>query len=228
MILAIDTASTLCAACVWDTDASRELGRCVEDIGKGHAERLMGIIDAALAAAGKTYSDITAIAVSVGPGSFTGIRVGVSAARGLALALNVPAYGVTTLSAIAEAAWQKFPDRRVIAAIDAKRDELYVQDYAPDGSLTAGPVIVLHADAAQLDAQPSPILAGSGAGILAAALGIDSCDMVDIDATTADIAIYARLAAAGRVANSPPSPLYLRGPDARPQGSFALPRKAGG
>ena len=124
MILAIDTASTLCAACVWNTDAGRELGRCVEDIGKGHAERLMGVIDIALAQAGITYADITAIAVSVGPGSFTGIRVGVSAARGLALALNVPAHGVTTLSAIAETARQEFPDRRIVAAIDAKLAKL--------------------------------------------------------------------------------------------------------
>lgn len=228
MILAIDTASTLCAACVWDATAGRELGRRVEDIGKGHAERLMGIIDAALADAGKTYSDITAIAVSVGPGSFTGIRVGVSAARGLALALNVPAYGITTLSAIAETAREKFPDRRIIAAIDAKRDELYVEDHTPDGTLAAGPMIVPHAEAGRLTRDPSPILAGSGASIIAAALGIDDGDIVEAEATTADVAIYARLAAAGRIANSPPSPLYLRGPDAKPQGSFALPRKAGG
>ena len=228
MILAIDTASTLCAACVWDADAGRELGRCVEDIGKGHAERLMGVIDAALAQAGIAYADITAIAVSVGPGSFTGIRVGVSAARGLALALNVPAHGVTTLSAIAETARQEFPDRRIVAAIDAKRDELYVEDHAPDGELKAGPMIVPHVEAGALQRDPSPVLAGSGGGILAAALGVDSRDIAEPDATTADIAVYARLAAVGRIANSPPSPLYLRGPDAKPQGSFALPRKAGG
>lgn len=226
IILAIDTASTLCAACIWDADTERQLGRTVEDIGKGHAERLMDIIDQALVEAKLTYANLGAIAVSVGPGSFTGIRVGVSAARGLALALGVPAYGVTTLAAIAETARAQFPDRRILAAIDAKRDELYVADYDADGHST-GATILPHSDIAALNRDPPPILAGSGAAQIAATLGIDAANIVDGDATTADIAIYARLAASDRIENSPPSPFYLRGPDARPQGGFALPRKAG-
>lgn len=223
MILAIDTSSTLCAACVWDAQTG-ELGRAVEDIGKGHAERLMAVIDAALAAAGKTYSDISKVAVSIGPGSFTGIRVGVSAARGLALALGVEAVGVTTLAAIAEAAMQGRAVSRVIAAIDAKRGELYVLD--GDGA----PAIVLSADLVKLAIGDSPIIAGSGAQLVAevfAAAGKQINGVVDTAATTADIAIYARLAALGHIANSPPKPLYLRGPDAKPQHGFALPRAGG-
>jgi len=222
-LLAIDTASTLCAACVWDAGAGRELGRCVEDIGKGHAERLMDVIAEALSRAGATYADLGAIAVSVGPGSFTGIRVGVAAARGLALATKIPALGVTTLSAIAEEARKAYPDRRIIAAIDARRDELYVEDHAPDGALSFGPAIVNVADAAGLLRGLPPVLAGSGSGIIAA---FDPSADRSGGAATADIAVYARLAAAGRVHGSPPTPLYLRGPDARPQDGFALARKA--
>src|SRR6185436_6170923 len=100
-LLAIDTAANLCAACVFDGDAGRELGRASRDIGKGHAEVLMDVIGEALAGAGVTYADLGAIAVAVGPGSFTGIRVGVSAARGLALALKIPSVGVNALEALA-------------------------------------------------------------------------------------------------------------------------------
>jgi tRNA threonylcarbamoyl adenosine modification protein YeaZ len=222
-LLAIDTASTLCAACVWDAGARRELGRCVEDIGKGHAERLMDVIAQALSAAGVTFADLGAIAVSVGPGSFTGIRVGVAAARGLALALKIPALGVTTLSAIADEARAIHADRRIIASIDARRDELYVEDHAPDGSLLFGPAIVNVADAEGLLQGLPPLLAGSGSDIIAAP---DPSAERAGGGATADIAVYARLAAAGRVYNSPPRPLYLRGPDARPQDGFALQRQA--
>ena len=114
IILAIDTAANLCAACVHDAAAGIERGRSVRDIGKGHAEQLMEVIDAALAAGGLAYADIGGIAVSVGPGSFTGIRVGVAAARGLALGLGVPSAGVTTLEALALEARDRFPDRKSV------------------------------------------------------------------------------------------------------------------
>ena len=105
ILLAIDTASTLCAACIHDSAAGRELGRAVLDLGKGHAEHLMGVVHDAMAQAGVDFSALERIAVAVGPGSFTGIRVGVSAARGFAMALKIPAVGVTTLEAIAAAPW---------------------------------------------------------------------------------------------------------------------------
>ena len=225
MILAIDTASTLCAACVTDATTGDERGRAVEDIGKGHAERLMAVVAEALERAGAGYRDLSAIAVAIGPGSFTGIRVGVAAARGLALALKVPACGVTTLSAIAEEARSRFEGRRILAAIDAKRDELYVEDHAADGARAFGPAIVRTEEAGALLAGSAPVLAGSGGPLLAglaAAAGLPF-DVAGGDAT-ADIAVYARLAAQGRAYNAPPRPLYLRGPDARPQSGYALPR----
>ena len=228
-LLAIDTASTLCAACVTDTGTGEVLGRAVIHIGKGHAEALMGIIAEAMAEAGVGYKGLGSIAVSIGPGSFTGIRVGVSAARGLALALKIPAVGVTTLAAMAEEARDRHPDRRILVAIDAKRGELYVEDHEADGRLVAGPMIVAVEEAGTLLAGELPVLAGSGAAIvLAAAQADDPAAAFDIveSSATADIAIYARLAAAGRIHGSPPKPLYLRGPDAKPQEGFALARRA--
>src|SRR5690606_9789500 len=112
-ILAIDTAASLCAACVYDRDARAESGRAVIDLGKGHAEHIMAIIGEALERAGLGYDAVGAVAVSVGPGSFTGVRVGVAAARGLALALKIPAIGVSTLEALAAEARESFPGRPI-------------------------------------------------------------------------------------------------------------------
>lgn len=206
LLLAIDTAATLCAACVLDTGAG-EQGRAVLDLGKGHAEHLMGAIDAALEAAGASYADLGGIAVSVGPGSFTGVRVGVAAARGLALALKVPAVSVSTLEALAaEAA----PGRPAIARIEAGRGQAWVAAFSAAGEPVFGPA------ALSLEAADDFVRKADAGTVVATG-------------TTADIATYARLGAA-KLAAGPapdkPKPLYLREADARPQDAFALPRRA--
>ncbi len=208
-LLAIDTAADLCAACVFDAQAG-ERGRCVLDLGKGHAEHLMAVIGTALAEAGSTYTDLDAIAVSVGPGSFTGVRVGVAAARGLALALNIPAIGITTLAALARGARDDNPGRAVAASIDAGRGQSYLATFSAAGELTFGPaaLAVEAADARIRDMGEETLIAA---------------------ARTADIAIYARLGAERLATGGKPDrpkPLYLRDADARPQDGFALPRKA--
>jgi tRNA threonylcarbamoyl adenosine modification protein YeaZ len=224
MILAIDCSANLCAACVHDADADIELGRCVEDIGKGHAERLMDVIAAALDAAGRTFGDLSAIGVSIGPGSFTGVRVGVATARGLALALGIPAIGVDTLEAIAAEARAGFPHRPVLAAIDGRRGDLYCAVYAPDGGVLAGPAAISVGAAVLLTRRHGAMLAGDGSGaMLADAAGNAPFD-TGLRRATADIGVYARLAAAKGDAGGKPKPLYLRGADAKPQTGFAVPR----
>ena len=208
ILLAIDTAATLCAASIHDTGRG-ELGREVRDLGKGHAEHLMEVIALALERAGVTYRDLGAVAVSVGPGSFTGVRVGVATARGLALALKVPAVGVSTLEALAAEARDGVPERAVLARIDAGRGQAYIASYSAAGA---------------------PVLMPAGvtleeAGRIAGEAG----DAVVVEGRTADIAVYARLAAeriASGTAIAPPKPLYLRDADAKPQTAFALPRAA--
>jgi len=222
-LLVIDTAANLCAACVFDTQAGVERGRAVLDLGKGHAEHLMAVIADALEAAGIAYGDLGGIAVSVGPGSFTGIRVGVSTARGLALALGIPATGVTTLDALACVARERFPGRAVLAALDARNGEFYVARYDAEGVLVDGPRIADFPEArAFLGADT--VLAGSAAETLMAAGG-QSFDVAST-AATADIGVYARLAVRQGFGGGKPSPLYLRDSGAKPQASFVLPRKA--
>ena len=223
-LLAIDTAAELCAACVYDGNSARELGRKVLDIGKGHAENLMGVIDEALADARTDYSDLEGIAVSVGPGSFTGVRIGVATARGLALALKIPGIGVTTLAAIALEARRAFPERPVLAVLDAKREELYMAAYGADGAVLVAPAIAHANEAARLANKRGLVLSGSGAEILRDAAGAPL--EIAGRARTADIASYATLAATGGPPAERPRPLYLRGADARPQEGFALPRRS--
>ncbi|MDW6025179.1 tRNA (adenosine(37)-N6)-threonylcarbamoyltransferase complex dimerization subunit type 1 TsaB [Mesorhizobium sp. BAC0120] len=222
-LLAIDTAANLCAACVYDADAARELGRSVRDIGKGHAEVLMDVIGEALAAAGLQLRDMGALAVAVGPGSFTGIRVGVSVARGLALALKAPAAGITTLEALAFEARQKFAGDSVLAAIDGGRDGIYVAAYDGLGKVSYAPVVVDLETAMGL-ARAAAVVTGSAAKRIAEAAGLESLQ-IGSEAPTADIATYARLAVANGFSGEKPRPLYLRAPDAKPQTHLSLPRK---
>ena len=211
-ILAVDTAANLCAACVFDTQAG-EIGRAVLDLGKGHAEQLLDVMAAALKAASMSYDDIDALAVSVGPGSFTGVRVGVSAIRGLALALGKPAVSVTTLEALAEEARAQHPGQAHLVRIEAGRGQVYLAKYGPEGEVLVPPAILSVEDAELLVAEDSEIQSVSGR-------------------STADIGAFARLAARILSSNEgagldKPTPLYLRDADAKPQGSFALPRRNG-
>jgi len=223
ILLAIDCSANLCAASVYDEAARAELGRKVLDLGKGHAEHLMAVIEEALETAGTAYADLGAVAVSVGPGSFTGLRVGVAAARGLALALKIPAVGVTTLEALAEEARQAFPGRPVFAVLDGGRGEIHAALYDDLAVLRYGPAAITLEEAAAM-ASPSAagtVLAGTGAAAVAGAAGriFDTGPA----GATADIAVYARLAAA-KTPGEKPKPLYLREADARPQAGFVLPR----
>ncbi|MCK0150008.1 tRNA (adenosine(37)-N6)-threonylcarbamoyltransferase complex dimerization subunit type 1 TsaB [Marivita sp. S6314] len=119
LILAFDTSAAHCAAAL--LCGSVILQTRVEPLAKGQAERLMPMLEEMLSEHGKTWSDLTRIGVGVGPGNFTGIRISVSAARGLALGLGIPAIGVSSLEAI----HQDHPT--AIAAVPAPRDMLYVQ-----------------------------------------------------------------------------------------------------
>ncbi|TSE12029.1 tRNA (adenosine(37)-N6)-threonylcarbamoyltransferase complex dimerization subunit type 1 TsaB [Mesorhizobium intechi] len=221
-VLAIDCAASLCAACVYDAAAGRELGRAVLDLGKGHAEHLMAVIAEALNAAETDYPGLGAIAVSVGPGSFTGVRVGVSTARGLALALKIPAIGVTTLEALATEAAATFRGRAVLAALDAGREEIHAALYDKALVLTYGPAVATLPEATALAMDNSAVLAGTAAARIAglAGLGLD----IGPQTATADILIYARLAVA-KGEGERPKPLYLRGADAKPQAGFILSRQ---
>lgn len=125
LILAFDTSGAYCAAAL--LSGNTVLTQIYEEMTKGQAERLMGFLQEVLDKNGINYSDLSALAVGTGPGNFTGIRIGVSAARGLALGLDIPAYGIDGFQQRA----LLNPDSN-IQCIPAPRDHFYVRD--PDGT----------------------------------------------------------------------------------------------
>jgi universal bacterial protein YeaZ len=219
IVLALDTAGADCAAALYDTANRQVLAEVTEDIGRGHAERLMAVVDAALEQAGIELSDVGRIAVTVGPGSFTGIRVGVAAARGFALSLGVETVGISTLEVIAaEALERRKRDgsedmRPVLAAMDARRGEVYLQLYSVDGRPLEDAVVLALDTAREIAASGAAEIVGSAASLLAGGEVASGVDRFPISRV-------ARLAVTAKPGK--PKPLYLRGPDAKPQSGFAV------
>ncbi|WP_412064501.1 tRNA (adenosine(37)-N6)-threonylcarbamoyltransferase complex dimerization subunit type 1 TsaB [Rhizobium sp. SYY.PMSO] len=217
IVLALDTAGVDCAAAVYDSGSDSVMGEVTETIGRGHAEHLMHVVDEALAKADVALSAVERVVVTVGPGSFTGIRIGVAAARGFALSLNVPAVGVTTLEVMAATARAQNPGKSVMAAIDAKREEIYLQSFDADGNPLDEARAVTIGEARAIAAGFDGIVTGTAVARLGDAPPAERPDAFPI-------AIVARLGA-GKPAGERPKPLYLRGPDARPQAGYAVARQ---
>ena len=133
MILAIDTSAGQCAVAV--SGKGVPTVRVVE-MTRGHAEALFPMIDEALEAIGASYADLTRVAVCTGPGSFTGLRAGISAARGLALGRGIPAVGVTRFEAIASEL-----EKPCTVRLPGRRDTVFVQDFDASGLATGAPRI---------------------------------------------------------------------------------------
>jgi tRNA threonylcarbamoyladenosine biosynthesis protein TsaB len=225
-VLAIDTALAACSAAVLDTEYGGIVASESLPMQRGHAEALLPLLQRVMQQAGFGFADIDRIAVTTGPGSFTGLRVGIAAARGIALAAKKPAVGLSTLSAYAAphiASDERFP---VVAAIDARHNHAYLQVFAAGGSLIVAPRLAPLREAVKAAAETSSFIAGSAAQLVAAGLTADDPVPVAVDASTApDIAWVARMGAVVPEEQAPLKPQYLRAPDAQPQNAAQLPRR---
>jgi tRNA threonylcarbamoyladenosine biosynthesis protein TsaB len=225
-VLAIDTALAACSAAVLDTEYGGIVASESLPMLRGHAEALMPLLQRVMQQAGFGFADIDRIAVTTGPGSFTGLRVGIAAARGIALAAQKPAVGLSTLPAYAAphiASDERFP---VVAAIDARHNHVYLQVFAPGGSLFTVPRLAPLREAVKAAAETSSFIAGSAAQLVAAGLTADDPVPVAVDASAApDIAWVARMGAVVPEEQAPLKPQYLRAPDAQPQNAAQLPRR---
>lgn len=167
-VLGFDTSMARCSAAVWRD--GRVLAEREAEIARGHAEALMPMVSAVMDEAGVAFSGLTRIGVTVGPGSFTGLRIGLAAARGLALGSGVPAFGVSTLQAIAKGAAPEAGGRDIFVVLDTGRPQVFVQIFAPD--LAARGPLTPTEDPASLLPRAPVVIAGNGAELVREKLGV--------------------------------------------------------
>jgi tRNA threonylcarbamoyladenosine biosynthesis protein TsaB len=225
LILAIDTALDACAAGVLDTEAGKLIAQESQAMKRGHAEALMPLIARVIEQSGIAFAALDRIAVTTGPGSFTGLRVGLSAARGIALAANKPVVGLTTLTAYAAPLVSQNGEHPIISAIDARHDHVYLQAVSGNGSSLIRPHVASIEEALDAARFGAPYLVGNAATILADRWPAHALPPFKVDPQPApDIAWVAWLGAAVSPNTAPARPFYLRAPDAKP--SNAKPSNA--
>jgi len=226
-VLAIDTALEACSAAVLDTERGQTTASETMDMARGHAEALMPLVARVLDRAHiEFFSGIDRIAVTTGPGSFTGLRVGIAAARGLALAAGRPAIGLSTLAAYAAPLIAADDTLPVVAAVDARHDHVYLQVFGAGGRTLVAPRLVSIRDALRVATSGAPRVIGTGAKLLADAWPSEAAPPSAVETRRApDINWVARLGAAAAETGVPPKPLYLRAPDAQPQDAAKLARR---
>jgi tRNA threonylcarbamoyladenosine biosynthesis protein TsaB len=216
LILAIDTALDACAAAVLDTGAGKLIAQESQPMKRGHAEALMPLIARVMKQSALPFAALDRIAVTTGPGSFTGLRVGLSAARGIGLAASKPVVGLTTLSAYAAPVVSEAGEQPVISAIDARHDQVYFQVVSGNGSSLVRAKVAPIAEALEASRFGAPHLVGNAARILADRWPSDA-PPIKVEAMPApDISWVAWLGAAVTPGTAPAKPYYLRAPDAKP------------
>lgn len=214
-VLAFDTTTAACSVAVWQDGAI--LASFHQAMIHGQAEALVPAIEQTLTDAGSTYADLDRIAVTIGPGSFTGVRVGLATARGIGAATGCPVIGLTTTDVIATET-KRETSLPIAVAIDARRAEVYLHCFNAEGDARDEPTCLLPADAAALLKEQHWTLAGDGAPRV----------LEHMDETTSHVAlsvpsatILAERAALEVLTGLSPRPLYVRPPDA------AVPKHGG-
>ena len=210
LILALDTSMAACSVCVYDAGSGRVLASRHEFMDRGQAEALAPMVQETMALAGVAFKDLARIAVTTGPGTFTGVRIGLAMARGLGVALNIPMTGINSLAAIA--CNETAGDLPIVVAVDARANEIYFAAFDQSGSEITAPTIVALADAHKFMPNRSARILGTAADLL--------LDKKHVRSDAGDLPIaanFVKLAASIPVSAVPPEPLYLRPPDVKPQ-----------
>jgi tRNA threonylcarbamoyladenosine biosynthesis protein TsaB len=215
MLLAVDTALGACSVALLEDGQVR--AHIFETMDRGHAERLAPMVDETMRSANVDFARLTRLAVTTGPGTFTGQRVGLAFMRGLRLALKIPLIGVTTLEVIAAAAMDETGKTRAAVIHDARRDEAYL--LLKDGNTIIQPPVVLPFAEAVARIQAFGACAVAGTGLARESLG----DGFALSTHRQPDALWvSRLAAQMPEPKDAPGPLYLRAPDAKLPGGKAL------
>ena len=234
-ILGFDTATSACSAAVWED--GRIAARRFEPMSRGQSERLMPMVREVLSEAGADFPDLDLLAVTTGPGAFTGLRIGLAAARGMALAGDLACFGVTTLYAVAAGVSETERQKaNMLVVLDSKRAEVYAQAFRSDLRPLSEAQALMPANLAALTANGEGdanrvLVAGDGAGQVIQALKDKGIEAVLSTAPGVPDAATVAAIAAERWSSDQPAeplrPLYLRPPDAKASknGGGIRPRK---
>jgi tRNA threonylcarbamoyladenosine biosynthesis protein TsaB len=211
-ILSVDTCLGACSVAI--LDGEKVLAHRFELMDRGHAERLAPMVDEAMQDVAIAYADLDRLAVTIGPGTFTGQRVGLAFMRGMRVALKKPLIGITSLETIAAQATADSGIPFAAALHDARRDEVYLE-IVRDGATIQPPAVLLFVDAV---AKLEPL--AQSANIVLCGTAAPRAKEILANTTLSPIrqpdALWtARLAATRDATDTPPRPLYLRAPDAK-------------
>ncbi len=224
-ILALDTSMGACSAALLRRDG--EIFARQEKMARGHAEALMPMVAQVMEESGVAFSAIDRIAATIGPGSFTGVRIAISAARGFALVTGAALFGIDSLTVMAREtlALSVTGGARFAVAVDARRGMVYLGLYDGAARRVEGPLLIAPDDAVNLLPSGLQTAVGSGAGRLAEAASrhgiLLEASLTDLEPGAASLATLAA-ESGGTVPTL--KPLYLRPPDARPQTQAAVER----
>lgn len=217
-ILAIDSAMAAVSACILAGDEKAVVASETMSMQRGHAEALLPSLERVVAALEGGFSALDRIAVTIGPGSFTGIRVGIAAARAIGLVWRIPVVGISTLAAFAAPHVAGADMNVVVSAVDAHHGNVYVAAYVMGGRSLLSPRLLSVRDAVRQLGSGPVRLTGSGAPLLAIeawSAGL-SAEVVG-ELIAPNISFVARLGILANPETSPAKPLYLKAPDAKPQ-----------
>lgn len=215
-VLALDTSGEAVSACLFDRHRLRVFAEESLAMERGHAEALIPLLDRLFGDLSDGLAALERVSVTVGPGSFTGIRVGVACARALGLAAKIPVVGVSTLVALAAPLVSGASKNRIIAAVDARHGGVYAQGFLPDGTTFLEARHGAVGDILEVAGQDPVRLVGSGAPMLAIEAWSRGTEAeVIANSTLPRISLVARLGMLADPEQAPPKPLYLKPPDAK-------------
>jgi tRNA threonylcarbamoyl adenosine modification protein YeaZ len=214
--LAIDTALPAISACVLDDGADSP--QAIETIAmeRGHAEALLPLIDRVMARVAGGFASLGRVAVTVGPGSFTGLRVGIAAARAIGIACKIPVTGVSTLAALAAPLILEQKPGLVAAAIDARQGNVFFAVFGLDGRAVLGPRMAPAREAVRSLGAGPVRLAGSGAPLLAIEASAAGTEIwIAHENAGLDVVFVAKLGLLADPVVTPPRPFYMAPPGAK-------------
>ena len=218
LIIGIDSATNGCSVALMA--GGRVLASVAKEMSRGQAEELMLMVDGTLKEAAVTPADLDMVAVSIGPGSFTGLRIGLAAARGLALSLSIPCIGVSTFETCAKAVDEKSLDgQSLLVAVETRRDDIYAQLFDKNLNPLSDGAAMSAAGLGLLVAGNDVVVAGDGGARAVEMLGGCECNAQLLDANIQPGAVEVCAIAGAKYTPGeippPPQPLYLRPPEAK-------------